>query len=288
MLPIWMPSAVVGLSLFINLFAHPGRWKENMPALKRLRKSQEQVAIKEEDSRAAFVLNRILDEVALPLDESALLCQRVLDGAGSKLSLEQRKWIETVSGGATRSAQRLRDYVDLMLLEAGDIVLQPKPHGLDEVIEQVARNLRPVARAKGLHLVVEPAVQPLPLVLADPSRVAQVLTNLIGNAIKFSDRGQVTVSTEPYDRSIAVHIVDTGIGIPTAVLPKLYEDFYQGEGAKERDPFSCGLGLTLSRRMVIRLGGDVWASSTVSVGSKFSFTVPRAPNPPAPSKLAPV
>jgi signal transduction histidine kinase len=259
-----------------------------MPALKRLRKGQEQVATKEEESRSSFVLSRILEEVAVPLDESALLCQRVLDGAGSKLSLEQRKWVETVSGGATRSAQRLRDYVDLMLLEAGDLVLQPQPHALDEVIEQVARVMRPVARAKGLHLVVEPAVRPLPPVLADPARVGQVLTNLVGNAIKFSDRGQVTVSTEPYDRSIAIHVVDTGIGIPTALLPKLYEDFYQGEGAKARDPFSCGLGFTLSRRLVIRLGGDVWASSTVGVGSKFSFTVPRAPNVPTPSKLAPV
>lgn len=244
--------------------------------------------MKEGESRSSFVLNRLLDEVAVPLDESAVLCQRVLDGAGSKLSLEQRKWVETVSAGAARSAQRLRDYVDLMLIEAGDFALQPTTHALDEVIEQVARVLRPVARAKGLHLVVEPAVHPLPPVLADPARVAQVLTNLIGNAIKFSDRGQVTVSTEPYDRSIAVHIVDTGIGIPTALLPKLYEDFYQGEGAKTRDPASCGLGFTLSRRLVVRLGGDVWASSTVGVGSKFSFTVPRAPAPPAPSKLSPV
>jgi signal transduction histidine kinase len=144
-----------------------------------------------------------------------------------------------------------------------------------------------VARAKGLQLVVEPAVRPLPSVLADPSRVAQVLTNVIGNAIKFTDRGQVTVSTEPYDRSIAVHVVDTGIGVQPAQLPRLFEDFYQGEGTKARDPFGCGLGLTLSRRLVIRLGGDVWATSTVGIGSKFSFTVPRAPAP-APSKLASV
>jgi signal transduction histidine kinase len=258
-----------------------------MPALKRLRRSQEQVAAREDGARTSLVLTRILGEVALPLDESALLCQRVLDGAGSKLTLEQRKGIETVSGNAVRSAQRLRDYVDLMLLEAGELVLRPKTHALEDVIEQVARELRPMARAKGLTLVVEPAVQPLPPALADASRVAQVLTNVIANAIKFTDRGQVTISTEPYDRSIAVHVVDTGIGIQAAQLPKLFEDFHQGEGAKARDPVSCGLGLTLSRRLVVRLGGDVWATSTVGIGSKFSFTVPRAPAPP-PSKLASV
>jgi signal transduction histidine kinase len=259
-----------------------------MPALKRLRKSQEQATDRDGGSKVALVLTRILDEVAAPMDESALLCQRVLDGAANRLSLEQRKWLETGSGSAKRSAQRLRDYIDLILIEGGELSLRVKPFPLEESIDQVVRMARSLARAKGLALVVEPAVRPLSPVLADPFRVAQILASLLSNAIKFTDRGQVTISTEPYDRSIAVHIVDTGIGIPAGQLPRLFEDFYQGEGAKSRDPFGSGLGLTLSRRLVVRLGGDVWATSTVGVGSKFSFTVPRAPNAPGPSKLAPV
>jgi signal transduction histidine kinase len=176
----------------------------------------------------------------------------------------------------------------MMLLEAGELALRPKVHSLDEAIDQVVRQHKPAARAKGLNLVVEAAVRPLPAVLADPTRVSQVLSNLIANAIKFTDRGQVIVSTEPYDRSVAVHIIDTGVGIPAPHLPKLFEDFFQGEGAKARDPLSCGLGMTLSRRLVVRLGGDLWASSTVGAGSKVSFTVPRAPAAAAPSRLAPV
>jgi signal transduction histidine kinase len=264
--------------------------EETMPALKRLRKSQsqDQIPITDEGSRSSFILTRLLDEVAAPLDESAALCQRLLDGSGGKLSLEQRKWVEAVSGGAARSARRLRDYVDLMLLEAGDLALAPRVHTLDEAIDEAVRQLKPAARAKGLNLVVEPSVQPLPPVQADPLRVAQILSNLIANAIKFTDRGQVTVSTELYDRSIAIHIVDTGSGIPAAQLPRLFEDFYQGDGAKGRDPFACGLGLTLSRRLVVRIGGDLWATSTVGAGSKFSFTVPRSPGATAPARLAPV
>jgi signal transduction histidine kinase len=262
--------------------------KETMPALKRLRKTQEQPSTGDDTSKGSFILTRLLDEVAAPLDESAGLCQRLLDGSGGKLSLEQRKWVESVSTGTQRSAQRLKDYVDLMLLEAGELVLRPEVHSLDEDIDQVARQWKPAVRAKGLHLVIEPAVKSLPPVLADPARVAQVLSTLIDNAIKFTDHGQVTVSTEPYDRSIALHIVDTGTGIPAAQLPRLFEDFYQGEGGKARDPFGCGLGLTLSRRLVIRLGGDLWATSTVGAGSKFSFTVPRAPGAAGQSRLAPV
>lgn len=259
-----------------------------MPALKRLRKSQDQVATREDAARSTSVLPRLLDEVALPLDEIVGLSQHLLDGSGGKLSLEQRKWAEAISSGAARSAQRLRDYVDLMLLEAGELPLRPKPHNLEEGIDQAARQFREAARASGLHLVVEPAVRPLPAVLADPARVVQVLSHLIANAIKFTDRGQVTISTEPYDRSIAVHVVDTGVGMAAAQLPRLFEDFYQGEGAKLRDPASCGLGLTLSRRLVNRIGGDLWASGTVGVGSKFSFTVPRTQGAAGQSRLAPV
>jgi len=259
-----------------------------MPAVKRLRKPQESVATREDASKSSFILSRVLDEVAAPLDESTDACHRLLEGAGGKLALEQRKLVEAISAATTRSAQRLRDYVDLMLLEAGDLVLRPKVHNLDEAIDQVVRQWKPAARAKGLNLVVEAAVRPLPPVLADPARVAQVLANLIANAIKFTDRGQVIISTEPYDRSVAVHIVDTGVGIPAPQIAKLFEDFFQGEGAKTRDPLSSGLGFTLSRRLVIRLGGDLWASSTVGAGSRVSFTVPRAPAPTGPSRLAPV
>ena len=259
-----------------------------MPAVKRLRKIQEQTVAREDASKSSFILSRVLDEVATPLDEAAELCQRLLEGSGGKLSLEQRKLIEDLSEGSLRSAQRLRDYVDLMQLESGELVLRPKAHNLDEAIGEAVRQLKSAARAKGLNLAVEAAVQPSPSVLADPARVTQVLANLIGNAIKFTDRGQVIISTEPYDRSVAVHIVDTGVGIPAGQVPKLHEDFFQGEGAKARDSQSCGLGLTLSRRLVVRIGGDLWASSTVGAGSKFSFTVPRAPSASPPSRLATV
>jgi two-component system, sensor histidine kinase len=264
------------------------RERKNMAGVKRVRKSQEPTNIREDASKRSFVLGRVLDEVATPLAESAVLAQRLLEGAGAKLTPEQRKLAEVIAETNTRSAQRLRDYVDLMLIEASELVLRPKACSVDDCIDQAVRQLRPAARARGINLVAETAGRPSPSIQADPARVMQVLANLIGNALKFTDQGQVTVSTEPYDRSVAVHVVDTGIGIPPAQQGKLFEDFFQDEVAKARDALGCGLGLTLSRRLVIRLGGDLWASSTVGAGSKFSFTVPRAPVAAAPSYLAPV
>ena len=244
---------------------------------KRLRKTQEQVAYPEGGSKNSLILNRLVDEVVAPLDESIASYQRLLDGSAGKLSQEQRKSIELLSGNAAGTARRLRDYIDLLRLEGGELALRPKSLSLDEIIQQVARMQKPAARAKGLGLVVEPPVRVLPQVLADPSRLSQVLSDLVANAIKFTERGQVTISTELYDRSVAIHVVDTGCGIPVAQLPRLFEDFYQGESEQGKDSRGCGLGLTLSRRLIIRMGGDLWATSTVGAGSKFSFTVPRSP-----------
>jgi signal transduction histidine kinase len=259
-----------------------------MAGLKRLKKSQEQVVTREDASKRSFIYGRMLDEVAAPLAESAGLCQRLTESAAGKLGTDQRKLVEAIAETSARSAQRLRDYVDLMLVEAGELVLSPRVASIDDAIDQAVRQFRPQARAKGVNLVAEAAGRPSPAIQADPERVLQVLLNLVGNAVKFTDRGQVTISTEPYDRSVAVHIVDTGVGIDPAQQSKLFEDFFQGEGAKARDPLGSGLGLTLSRRLVNRLGGDLWASSTVGVGSKLSFTVPRAPVAAGQSRLAPV
>jgi signal transduction histidine kinase len=251
---------------------------ESMSLSKRLRKTQEQVAFSEGGSKISLILSRLIDEVATPLDESVATHQRLLDGSAGKLSQEQRKSIELLSANAATSARRLRDYIDLLRLEGGDLALRPKTLSLDEIIQQVGRAQKSAARAKGLGLVVEPSVRVLPQVLADPTRLFQVLSDLVANAIKFTERGQVTISTELYDRSVAIHVVDTGVGIPGARLPRLFEDFYQGEGEPSgKDSAGCGLGLTLSRRLIIRMGGDLWATSTVGAGSKFSFTVPRSP-----------
>ncbi len=250
---------------------------ESMTLSKRLRRTQEQVAYPEGGSKISLILNRLVDEVAGPLDESIATYQRLLDGSGGKLSQEQRKSIEVLAGNAAVTARRLRDYIDLLRLEGGELALKPKTLNLDEIIQQVARGQKVAARAKGLGLVVEPSVRALPQVLADPARLSQVLSDLVANAIKFTERGQVTISTELYDRSVAIHVVDTGIGISGAQLPRLFEDFFQGEGEQGRDTRGCGLGLTLSRRLIVRMGGDLWATSTVGAGSKFSFTVPRLP-----------
>ena len=208
-----------------------------------------------------------------PLHEATQACQRLL---ATNLSTDHKKQLEAVIRLMGVAASRSGAYVDLLRLDAGELMLKSDTLDIEEIIAKAVGNAQPMAKAKGLALVAERSLRPLPSVSADLERLFQILGNLIENAIKFTDRGQVTLTTEIYDRSIAVHIVDTGAGIPAETLPRLFEDFFHRNTGKKNEPKRAGLGLTLCRKMVARMGGDLWVSSTVGAGSRFSFTIPRA------------
>ena len=240
---------------------------------KRLRRTQEEAAFQGGGSVVSGILSRLSGEVGSPLDTARTLCQALLDGSHGSLSPEQRRTIETIARQTTTTSRRVAAYIDLLRLEGGDLALNPQTFEIEDAIVSVVDTAQAEAKHKGIHLVAERSSRPLPPVVGDPIRFAQVLSSLIDNAIKFTERGQVTVLTELYDRSVAVHVVDTGGGISSDLLPHLFEDFFQPEQSKQH--LGGGLGLTLSRRLVIRMGGDLWASSTKGIGSRFSFTVPR-------------
>lgn len=208
-----------------------------------------------------------------PLSEATQVCQRLL---AANLTADHKKQIESVIRLMGVAGTRAAAYVDLLRIEAGQLVLRTDTFDIEEIIAKSISSAQPMAKAKGLTLVAERSLRPLPSVSADLDGLFQVLGNLIENAIKFTERGQVTLTTEIYDRSIAVHIVDTGVGIPADMLPRLFEDFFHRTTGKKSEAKRAGLGLTLSRKLVIRMGGDLWVSSTVGAGSRFSFTVPRA------------
>lgn len=240
---------------------------------KRLRRTQENPALADGESLASKIYSRLGEEVTAPLQEAILAGQKISSG---NLTAEQRRLIDTIVHNASTTMQRARSYFDLLRLEAGELALQMDTLDVEEAIAKAVAAAQPSAKAKGVTLVAERSLRTVPPVSADPERLSQILGSLIDNAVKFTERGQVTVTTEIYDRSVAIHIVDTGIGIATESQPRLFEDFYHREHAKNREVKRAGLGLTLSRRLILRMGGDFWFSSTVGAGSRFSFTVPRS------------
>jgi signal transduction histidine kinase len=176
----------------------------------------------------------------------------------------------------------VNNLLDYARMEAGNFRVAPAPTPLGPVVQGVLGNLAPLAEKKDLNLSWRPEPG-LPEVLADAFRMEQVLTNLVGNAIKFTPQGgTVTVSAAREDGHVRVAVTDTGIGIAPEALPHLFTKFYQVDSSATRAYGGTGLGLAIVKSLVEAMGGTVSVASTEGQGSTFSFTLAIAPvAPPA-------
>lgn len=189
------------------------------------------------------------------------------------------RYIDTAHRSAEALLQVLNDILDFSKLEAGKLELHPTDFDLRFEIEDVCEMLAPQAHEKGLDLIADvPSTVPCN-VHGDVTRVRQVLVNLLGNAIKFTERGSVTIRVSVADSTAArtmyaLHIVDTGIGMTPEVTRKLFQPFVQADASTTRRFGGTGLGLAISRELVEIMGGTVSCDSSPGAGSTFQFTVP--------------
>ena len=187
---------------------------------------------------------------------------------------EQREWLDII----VRNAMRLRSIIDDMLnlrnLERGDIGLRPERLRIPDVIQDVVKDLAPMAREKDLNLQVNTPAS-LPPIETDRNKVESILMNLLSNAIKFTPAGgRVLVSAEPLNGGVRVHVADTGVGIPAEALANIFEPFYQVEDSLTREHGGIGLGLTIAKGMAELCGGQISVESVPGRGSRFSFSLP--------------
>lgn len=191
---------------------------------------------------------------------------------------EQREYLEIVKDSARSLLTLINDILDFSKVEAGKLELNPIDFDVRQNVSDALKLIGCRAKQKGLHLVcnVDPSVPAV--VNADPGRLRQVLINLIGNAVKFTDRGQVVLSIR-CDRDDAarsnLHFVvrDTGVGIATAKLKSIFEAFVQADSSTTRKFGGTGLGLAISHQLVELMGGTIWAVSDLGEGSEFHFTI---------------
>ncbi|MDF1554316.1 MAG: MASE3 domain-containing protein [Deferrisomatales bacterium] len=210
------------------------------------------------------------------------------------LSREQREHLQMVKTSADALLVVINDILDFSKIEADKLDLEDIGFDLRAAVERATESLALQAHEKGLELICQIRPEVPRVVMGDPGRLRQILVNLIGNAIKFTEKGEVVVRVEPAGDSpadanaprLVFAVADTGIGISPDNLDRVFESFGQVDASIHRRHTGTGLGLAISRRLVERMGGSIWAQSEEGVGSTFFFRLtfhpPDAPEPAAP------
>lgn len=208
--------------------------------------------------------------------------------ADSRLDLRQREALTVIQSGGDTLLHVINDVLDLSRIEAGKLELAHVAFSPLDVLESVVLLFAGSSQSKGLSLgLVAQGTIPAQ-VHGDPGRLRQVLSNLIGNAVKFTERGTVHVRAAWRDQRLWVEVEDTGPGIPEAQRRRIFESFSQVDGGSTRQHGGTGLGLAIASRLVEAMGGELDVRSQVDVGSTFRFSVrPAQPTAPAPVPLGP-
>ncbi|MBB4843765.1 PAS domain S-box-containing protein [Paucibacter oligotrophus] len=231
-------------------------------------------------AKSDFLAN-MSHEIRTPLNGIIGMTELALDSA---LSAEQREYLDLVKSSSDSLLRVINDILDFSKIEAGKLEIEKIPFDLGSTVIDTLKALSVRAADKGLELICD--MDPdLPLqVLGDPGRLRQILINLVGNAIKFTEQGEVLVHLQLNDAveprtNYVFTISDSGIGIPADKLDKVFDAFAQEDGSITRRYGGTGLGLTISSRLVEAMGGAIWVDSEPGRGSNFHFALDYEPDP---------
>ncbi len=217
-------------------------------------------------------LSNMSHELRTPLNSINALSKVLIMQSSGKLDEEEGNYLKIIERNGKRLLSLINDILDLSKVEAGRMEINPKPFSLNSAVKLSVENLLALADEKGLKVEIE--FEKDIIIESDEGRLHQVLTNLIGNAIKFTEKGEINISCKENDGLVELIIQDTGIGIDNDTLPNIFKEFRQGDGTTSRRYEGTGLGLAIANKITKSLNGNIHCSSKLGVGTTFTITIP--------------
>ena len=222
--------------------------------------------------KSQFLAN-MSHELRTPLNAILGYTELIVDGIYGEMPAKLREILERVQGSGRHLLGLINDVLDLSKIEAGQLTLAANDYSFNDIVQTVISGVESLAAEKRLTLTAS-LPSDLPIGRGDERRITQVLMNLVGNAIKFTDTGEVSVQVAAPDGMFIASVADTGPGIPADQQQRIFEEFQQVDSSSTRKKGGTGLGLAIAKRIVELHGGRIWVESTLGKGSTFSFSLP--------------
>jgi len=229
--------------------------------------------------KAEFLAN-MSHELRTPLNSILGFSQLLLEGDGGVLTGDQRQDVDIIAQNGQHLLALINDLLDISKLEAGKAQLHRGEVEVEPLISECVESVRSLAKTKNLDLSANVSAD-VGRVYADGPKLKQVLLNLLGNAIKFTETGSVRITAERQGAELRVSVRDTGIGVPVEDAERIFDSFQQGKSGISGKYQGTGLGLAICRQLVEMHGGRIWVKSTAGQGSTFTFTIPQRAVPDA-------
>jgi signal transduction histidine kinase len=244
---------------------------ENVRLFEEIQDKSRQV--EEASKHKSQFLANMSHELRTPLNAILGYTELIIDGVYGEAPEKMRTVMERVQSNGKHLLGLINDVLDLSKIEAGQLVLSIQDYSIKDVVHGVYSAVEPLANSKKLAFKIEVPAN-LPAARGDDRRLTQVLLNLVGNAIKFTDAGEIAVKAAASNGAYTISVRDTGPGIAEADQAKIFDEFQQADSTQTKAKGGTGLGLSIAKRIIEMHGGTLWVESSLGAGSTFSFTVP--------------